>query len=91
MAATRALARVGLTGGGVEVIASRAHERGFAAGVFKERVIAMIVEHPQAQKKRRDEQTVDDCDGGEIHAVIQRADGFSTTGSRNCEDAPQCG
>ena len=69
--AARAFAGIGLSGGGVEVIAAHAEEAGFSTGMLEERVIATVVEDPQAQKKSRDEQAVNDCGGGEIHAAAK--------------------
>lgn len=52
------------------MIAAGTHKGGFSAGVFKERMIPTIIEHPQPQKKSRDEQAIDDRGGGEIHAAM---------------------
>ena len=35
--------------------------------MFKERMIAAIIEHPEPKKERRDKEAVNDGGGGDIH------------------------
>jgi hypothetical protein len=64
----------GAAGGGVEMLATHAEKGGFATFVVEKRVIAAVIEYPHREEEPRDEKTIDDHDGDQIHAAILAAE-----------------
>ena len=65
--ATRAADQFRPTSRRIEMLTTYTAECGFLAGMFKHRVIAVIVVEPQAQKYDCDEQAENDCGDDKIH------------------------
>jgi len=51
----------------IEMLAANTAKRGFFPGMFKHRIIAVVVIEPQAQKERRNEQAENDGGDDKIH------------------------
>lgn len=52
----------------IQVGATHAQERGLSPGVLEKGIVAPIIEHPQAEKKKGNEHAENGCERDEIHA-----------------------